>query len=93
MAPSRNSLQIAFGIAGAMGCYMAILAVVSLLLGLWLDALLGNERRIATLVCAASGAPLNLASAVWLTRKLIARTFPLQPDSSAASAPQARDSG
>jgi hypothetical protein len=83
MTPLRNSLQISVGIAGAMGCYMVILAVISLLVGLWLDALLGNERRIATIVCAVAGAPLNLASAIWLTRKLIAHVFSSQPDSNA----------
>lgn len=82
MTPSRNSLQVSLGIAGAMGCYMVILAIASLLVGLWLDALLGNERRIVTMLCAVAGAPLNIASAVWITRKLIARIFS-QPDSSA----------
>ncbi|MCE7948135.1 MAG: AtpZ/AtpI family protein [Chloroflexi bacterium CFX4] len=79
MTPSRNSPQIAVGLAGAMGCYMAVLAIVSILVGLWLDGLLGNERRIATLICAVAGAPLNLASAIWLTRKLIARVIPQTP--------------
>jgi hypothetical protein len=83
MSPSRNWLHVSVGIAGAMGCYMVILAVASILVGLWLDALLSNERRLATIVCAVAGAPVNLASAVWLTRKLIARILPPQPASDA----------
>jgi hypothetical protein len=76
MGPSRNLSQIAIGIASAMGCYITILAAASVLLGLWIDALLGNERRIATLVCALVGLPINLFSAVWLTLRLIARAIP-----------------
>ncbi|PJF36330.1 MAG: hypothetical protein CUN49_06015 [Candidatus Thermofonsia Clade 1 bacterium] len=76
MTPTRNSPQIAIGIAGAMGCYITILAAASILLGLWIDSLLGNERRIATLICVLAGIPINLFSAVWLTLRLIARAFP-----------------
>lgn len=73
MTPTRNSPQIAIGIAGAMGCYITILAAASILLGLWIDSLLGNERNIATLICVLAALPINLISAVWLTLRLIAR--------------------
>lgn len=79
MTPTRNSPQIAIGIAGAMGCYITILAAASILLGLWIDSLLGNERRIATLICVLAGLPINLISAVWLTLRLIARAIPQPP--------------
>lgn len=79
MTPTRNSPQIAIGIAGAMGCYITILAAASILLGLWIDSLLGNERNIATLICVLAALPINLISAVWLTLRLIARAIPQSP--------------
>jgi hypothetical protein len=91
MTPSRNSPQIAIGIAGAMGCYITILAAASILLGLWIDSLLGNERRIATLICVLAGLPINLISAVAITLRLIARAIPQTPSKAESrSAPAAR---
>ncbi|MCS6870895.1 MAG: hypothetical protein RML95_03425 [Anaerolineae bacterium] len=91
MTPTRNTSQIAIGIAGAMGCYMLILAAASILLGLWIDSLLGNERRIATLVCILVGLPINLISAIWLTLRLIARAIPQTPLKAEASLAESPD--
>lgn len=70
-----SSPTAALGLAGAMGCFMALFALGSLFVGLALDPLLGG-RRLAVIVCVLAGLPLNLGIAVWLTRLLIARIIP-----------------
>lgn len=79
MASGRNSPNVAIGIAGVMGCYMTILAVASIFIGLAIDGALGGQQRIATLICIIAGIPLNLISAVWITMLLIKRAIPDSP--------------
>lgn len=82
--PSPN-ISTSLGLAGVMGCFMALFAVLSLLAGLALDEMLNLERRLATLVCVLGGMPLNLFIAVRVTRLLIARIIP--PDRRNAGVP------
>jgi hypothetical protein len=89
--PSPN-LSTSLGLAGVMGCFMALFAVLSLLAGLALDEALNLERRLATLVCVLGGMPLNLFIAVRVTRLLIARIIPSDRRSAGASLPGNDDS-
>ncbi len=63
----------AYGLTIAMGCFMAVFALVTIGIGLGLDTVLNTNRRIATLFCVVAGMPVNLVIAIWLTRKLLAR--------------------
>jgi hypothetical protein len=70
-----NRTYAALGIAGQAGCLTVILAVGALLVGLWLDQILGT-RRIFALVCIVVSVPINLFVTLRLTQRLIARIVP-----------------
>ncbi|HRE48279.1 MAG TPA: hypothetical protein PLD47_11180, partial [Aggregatilineales bacterium] len=65
----------ALGLAGAMGCFMALFALGSLAFGLAIDPLLGG-RKLGVVAAILLGLPLNLGLAMWLTRLLISRILP-----------------
>ena len=66
-------MSTALGLAAAMGCFMALFALVSVFIGLALGQLPGVDRRWTTLICALGGLPLNLIIAVRVTRLFISR--------------------
>lgn len=70
--PTYN-MSTSVGLAAAMGCFMALFALVSLFIGLALGQLPGVDRRLTALICALGGLPLNLIIAVRITRLLISR--------------------
>lgn len=67
----------ALGIAAQAGCLTVILAVAALLLGLWLDQVLGT-RRIFALICVAVSVAIALFVTLRVTQRLIARI--IRPD-------------
>lgn len=76
-----------------MGCFMAVFALVSLLVGIALDQALGLDRRWATLICVLGGLPLNLFIAVRITRLLIARIIPPGTRRKASASGEEADAG
>jgi len=74
-----NRFNASVGLALSMGCFMAVIAVGSLFLGLAIDRSLfpnAGNTRIATLVCVLGSIPLSLVSALFLTRLLLSRMIP-----------------
>ncbi len=76
-------------LAGLVGGYITVFALVTVLGGLWLDQVLKTDRHIATLVCVIGGLPVNLLSALWITQRLIARIIP--PDKVQSRSSEAED--
>jgi hypothetical protein len=72
---SSTRLYAAMGVAGQAGCLTVLLAVGSLLIGLWLDQALGTRRTWA-LICVLAGVPFNLIVTLRITQRLIARIIP-----------------
>ena len=70
-----NRLYATMGLAGQAGCLTVILAVGSLLAGLWLDQTFGTRPKLA-LICVVVSVPINLVLTLWVTQKLIARVIP-----------------
>jgi hypothetical protein len=65
----------AMGLALQVGCLAVVIAVGSLLVGLWLDQTTGSKRTWA-LVCVALGVPINLFVVLRTTQFLVARIIP-----------------
>lgn len=74
--PIQHTPQAAIGLSVAMGCYIFVLAVASIAVGLLIDQALGTDKRIATVVCAMVGLPINLITALWITMQIIKRIVP-----------------
>ncbi len=72
----QRSLNSVLALAGLVGGYIAVFALVTVLGGLALDQALKAEKHIATLACVIGGLPVNLLSALWITQRLIARIVP-----------------
>jgi hypothetical protein len=70
-------LQASLGLAFSMGCLMAVLAIVALLLGLWIDRTFLSGGRIATAVCVIASIPINLIVALRITQIMLKRIIPL----------------
>ncbi len=70
-----NRVYAALGLAGQAGCLAVALAVGSLLVGLWLDQVLGTRRTWA-LICVLVSVPINLIITLYVTQRMIARVFP-----------------
>jgi hypothetical protein len=64
---NRNSMQLAW-IPLQAGCLTFALAVVTILVGLWLDARLGTTPRW-TLILLIGSAPFSLGGVYWLIRR------------------------
>ena len=69
-------LQASVGLALSMGCLMAVLAIIALFVGLWVDRTLLSGGRIATVVCVIGSIPINLLVALRLTQILLKRIIP-----------------
>jgi hypothetical protein len=71
-------LQASVGLAFAMGCLMAVLAILALFVGLWIDRTFLSGGRIATAVCVIASIPFNLLIALRLTQILLKLIIPLK---------------
>jgi hypothetical protein len=70
-----NRIYAAMGLALQVGCLAVVLAVGSLLVGIWLDRTLGTGK-IMTLICVAVSVPINLFAVLRITQLLVARIIP-----------------
>jgi hypothetical protein len=72
---SVSRMYAAMGLALQIGCLAVIIAVGSLLVGLWLDQITGSKRTWV-LLCVAVGVPINLFVVLRVTQFLVARIIP-----------------
>ncbi|MBX3065838.1 MAG: hypothetical protein U0528_03630 [Anaerolineae bacterium] len=71
----QSKLYASVGLALQMGCLLAVLAIVALFVGLFLDRTL-NTGRIATVICIVGSIPINLILVLRLTQLFISRIIP-----------------
>lgn len=77
------------GLALQVGCLAVVIAVGSLLLGLWLDEQFASKPRL-TLICVVLSVPVNLFVVLRVTQLLVARIIP--PDKPKAGRPSGEPS-
>ena len=65
----------AMGLALQVGCLAVVIAVGSLLIGLWLDQTFGTKPRWS-LICVVVSVPVNLFVVLRITQFLVARIIP-----------------
>jgi len=71
----QTRLTASIGLALQIGCFMTILAIAALGLGLGIDAAL-HSRPVATLLCIFASIPINLFLAVRMTQYFAAKIIP-----------------
>jgi hypothetical protein len=76
----NTRLYASVGLALQMGCLMAVLALVALGAGMFIDRTFLNGGRLATFVCIVGSIPFNLFLALRLTQLLIKRIIPPIPE-------------
>ncbi len=88
MDQTNSRTYAALGVAGQMGCFMLIMVIAALLVGLGLERVIGGRvagsARWVPLICVLVSIPINLVVTIFITRRLIARVIlPNQPKSGA----------
>jgi len=68
-------MYAALGLAGEVGCFSLIVSVGALLVGLWLDQVLGT-KKILVLACVVISVPINLLLTLRVAQMLVRRIMP-----------------